>query len=397
MTKTLSDTPETPTKDAKLTRTFAYVAVALVVTSWSSAFVFTRYLRLEFDPVSIAMWRNLIAAVILIGISLVAARWNAAVRRDPVLPRGRQWIYVVLCGIGWFFVYHVALNYGVHFIDAGTASILINIGPLFIISFAVLIYGETASRNLVVGVSMAFVGVMLIGFSSDSSTEVSWVGVALCTAAAGLYAFGALTQKPLLRHASALRVTIWTATAGSLAAVPFTVAVADYSEVSASGWWMLVYLGVIPTAVGFVAWAYAVNQIGASVAGSFTYLIPPLAIAMGWIFLGEFPAMLALIGSGVCLLGVIVAKYDPKPKREDSPVEVAKRLSIVDGRRCGWGSIAPSAADRFDGVTSSRLRQRWCILGRSTSPIWCFASPCCRCRHRSCSYLRRRLRSSRGF
>jgi drug/metabolite transporter (DMT)-like permease len=71
--------------------------------------------------------------------------------------------------------------------------------------------------------------------------------------------------------------------------------------------WM-VYLGVFPTAIGFMTWAYALSQTTAGRMGATTYLVPPLAIAIGWALLGETPEALAFLGGALCLGGVVIAR-----------------------------------------------------------------------------------------
>ena len=75
---------------------------------------------------------------------------------------------------------------------------------------------------------------------------------------------------------------------------------------SALAW--TVYLGIVPTAIGFIAWAYALSRTTAGRMGSTTYLVTPIAIALGWLLLGETPPALALLGGVLCLAGVAVAR-----------------------------------------------------------------------------------------
>jgi len=70
----------------------------------------------------------------------------------------------------------------------------------------------------------------------------------------------------------------------------------------------MVYLGVFPTAVGFMTWAYALSRTTAGRMGATTYLVAPLAILMGWAFLSETPAALAFLGGALCLGGVVLAR-----------------------------------------------------------------------------------------
>jgi drug/metabolite transporter (DMT)-like permease len=63
-----------------------------------------------------------------------------------------------------------------------------------------------------------------------------------------------------------------------------------------------------PTAVAFTTWAYALSMTTAGRMGATTYLVPPLAILLGWAMLDESPAGLAFVGGAVCLAGVIIAR-----------------------------------------------------------------------------------------
>jgi drug/metabolite transporter (DMT)-like permease len=69
-----------------------------------------------------------------------------------------------------------------------------------------------------------------------------------------------------------------------------------------------IYLGVGPTAIGFVLWAFALNRTTAGRLGSLTYLAPPIAILLGWAILGETPPWLAVAGGALCLGGVVLAR-----------------------------------------------------------------------------------------
>jgi drug/metabolite transporter (DMT)-like permease len=75
--------------------------------------------------------------------------------------------------------------------------------------------------------------------------------------------------------------------------------------------WM-VYLGLFPTAVAFTTWAYALARTSAGKAGATTYLVPPLAVFLSWLFLGEVPAALAFCGGALCLLGVAFTRRGPR-------------------------------------------------------------------------------------
>jgi drug/metabolite transporter (DMT)-like permease len=74
----------------------------------------------------------------------------------------------------------------------------------------------------------------------------------------------------------------------------------------------MVYLGAFPTALAFTTWAYALRRTSAGRLGATTYLVPPIAVLMGWVLLGESPALLAIAGGALCLVGVYVARRAPR-------------------------------------------------------------------------------------
>jgi len=70
----------------------------------------------------------------------------------------------------------------------------------------------------------------------------------------------------------------------------------------------MVYLAIAPMAIGFLTWGYALARTTAGRMGSMTYLVPPIAVLLGWLILAESPPTLALAGGAMCLVGVFIAQ-----------------------------------------------------------------------------------------
>ncbi|RBY93415.1 EamA/RhaT family transporter [Blastococcus sp. TF02-8] len=285
------------------------LAVVVTVLSWASAFIGIRAVGDDLAPGALALGRLLVGTLVL---GLLVSR------RGWVRPSRADWRLLVVCGVGWFGVYNVALNAAERHLDAGTTAMLVNIGPILIALFAGLWLGEGFPRPLVVGIAIAFAGVLLIGLATRGA-GADLLGVVLCLVAAFTYAVGVVAQKPLLGRLPGLQVTFTACAIGAVCCLPWAGAlVADLGDAPAASVAGMVYLGVVPTALAFSTWAFALSRMDAGRLGVTTYVVPPLVILFGWLLLDEAPPALALLGGVVCLVGVAVSRA--RARRRAAPV-----------------------------------------------------------------------------
>jgi drug/metabolite transporter (DMT)-like permease len=137
----------------------ALVAALVTVTVWASAFVGIRAAGKELSPGSIALGRLLVSCAVLCGVALV--------RREP-LPRRRDLAAIAAYGVLWLGVYSITLNAAERRVDAGTAAMLINTGPILIAVLAGIFLKEGFPRWLFAGGAVAFAGIVLIGLGARS-------------------------------------------------------------------------------------------------------------------------------------------------------------------------------------------------------------------------------------
>jgi drug/metabolite transporter (DMT)-like permease len=288
---------------APRTELLALGAAGVTLVLWASAFVGIRAAGDHFSPGALALGRMTVAAAVL-GLFVV-------VRREP-LPRVRDLPLIALCGLLWFAAYMVLLNAAERRVDAGTAAMLVNIGPVLIALLAGFLLGEGFPRALFAGCAVAFAGVAVIATATSDGGASGGYGTLLCVLAALGYAGGVVTQKIVLRRVSALQTVFLCCVAGALAcawAAPSLVRGLGAAPASSAAW--LVYLGVAPTAIGFMTWAYALARTNAGRLAATTYLVPAISILLGWALLAETPPALALVGGAICLAGVAVARRRP--------------------------------------------------------------------------------------
>lgn len=284
---------DTPRLDG---RTLALIGVALV--TWSSAYAAIAYALPAFTPGEVAFARLAIG-------SLCFALWLLA--RRPVLPARRDWPQLALLGVLGLTVYHLALNYAETRIASGTAAILISLVPAATAAFSALWLRERLPVRTLVGLGVALVGVVMVVLASGKQVRFQPMAalVLVSVVVSAIYFVG---QKPLFARSSVFGVTAFTFFAGTLGALPFALhlpqalAAAPWPRIGA-----LLWLGFAPTFLGYIAWNIAIHRSSASQVSSFIYFSPPIAVLIGWVWLGERPGLLTLVGGAVTVGGVILA------------------------------------------------------------------------------------------
>lgn len=292
------------------------VAALVTVVLWASAFVAIRHVGHAVSPGALTLGRLVVGSVVL-GLLMLS-------RRGP-LPKRRSWPRLLATGVLWFGVYNVALNAAERRVDAGTASMLVNVGPVLIAVLAGVVLGEGFPRRLLAGSVVAFAGVVVIGVATSHRQGADLTGVLLCLVAAVAYSVAVVLEKPLLAELPALQVTWLACTIGAVACLPFAPAlIRDLGHARADTWLWIGYLGLFPTALAFTTWAYALARTTAGRLGATTYLVPPVAILLSWLLLGETPAGLAFAGGALCVAGVYLSRRAPRTRAIVAPAaEVA--------------------------------------------------------------------------
>jgi drug/metabolite transporter (DMT)-like permease len=288
-----------------------------VVVLWASAFPAIRLASPQLGVIGLSFVRVAIAAIVLLAIAPLA-KVRLPARRD-ILP---------ILGAAFFGMtaYQVLLNAGELSVPAGTSSIIVAAAPLVSVVIATVAFGERMTRLKIIGSVVAVSGVIAVSLarSGVSVSAVIWIVIAAAIAQ-GIY--HPLTRS-LLRRYSPLEVATYCMTAGALLLLP-AVPFGWHSLESANGaaWLGAVYLGVLPSAVGFVLWGYAVARLPMATSTAMLYLVPPVAVFLAWLWLGEVPILGELIGGAVVILGVVT-------------IGLGDRIRALGRERYSWGSRA---------------------------------------------------------
>jgi drug/metabolite transporter (DMT)-like permease len=276
-------------------RAFLYVCIAML--TWSSAYAAIAYGLDGFTPGEVAFARLLLG-------SICFGLWMRV--RGLALPPPAAWPPLLALGVFGLSVYHLCLNYAETRIASGTAAIIIALSPAATAAASALWLHERLSARAVAGLAVALVGVVLVVLTSGNTMNFQpRAALALLSVlATAVYFVG---QKPFSGRYGAEAVTTVTFFGGTLGALPFglgllhALVAAPLSRTAA-----LLWLGLAPTFLGYLTWNMAIHRASVSKVSSFIYFSTPIALVIGWLWLGERPGGVTLIGGAIVVVGVVL-------------------------------------------------------------------------------------------
>src|SRR3990167_6183460 len=276
------------------------LAIVITILSWSSSFVFIRFCLHDYSPGELALFRYLIVSATMLIFYVRLKK-----RTKPTFRQFLQLFFLGFFGIG---LYMIALNYGEITVTASITSFIIGMNPIVSMLWAMLFFSEKIAAKRWLGVGVSVIGLLTIAIATFHHDSINWgIGYILfAVLCAGIYNVG---QKPLLSTFHPIEVAAFSAWSGTLVMLVFFPSlIHQIPHASPGATWSVVYLGIVPGAIGYAAWSYAISsEIPASKVVLSLYVLPLFSTLLGWLMLGEMPSLMELMGGCIVLLGALAA------------------------------------------------------------------------------------------
>ncbi|MFP3680643.1 DMT family transporter [Pseudomonas sp. SIMBA_041] len=280
------------------------LAMAFVIACWGYSPTGIHIGLQAYDPGHLALLRFLIASAFM---AVIAAFKGIS------LPRLRDLPLLMVLGFFAVSLHHVVLNIGQQHVSAGASSVLAQSTPLFSTLLARFVFKDRVSFWRWGCIVAGLVGVVIVVAGDRGLGSVDVHGWLILLAAVSWSFYFALQKHQTGRYDGLTLVcyTVWSGTALLLIYLPGLAS--EVVGAPAHVQWAVMALGVFPSALAYLAWAFVLAHVDLSRASMTLYLIPPTAMAMAAYALGEQPTLTVGVGALVVLISVLALNLERRP------------------------------------------------------------------------------------
>ncbi|MGE8153495.1 DMT family transporter [Pseudomonas vancouverensis] len=289
----LTHTPVSPLK--------IILAMAFVVACWGFSPTGIHIGLQAYDPVHLALARFLLASLFMAVI---------AVFKGIRLPKWRD--VPLMMGLGFFAVslHHVAINFGQQGVSAGASSVLAQTTPLFSTLLARFVFKDRVSAWRWSCVLLGLIGAVIVVAGDHGLGSIDAHGLLILLAAVSWSLYFALQKHHSGRY-DGLTLVCYTVWSGTLLLLVFLPGLLDQvARAPMRVQFAVIALGVFPSALAYLAWAYVLAHVDLSRATMTLYLTPPTAMVIASFILGERPTLMIVVGGLVVLTSVLALNLE---------------------------------------------------------------------------------------
>lgn len=289
----------------------AYLVLLVTNLVYATSYVATRIVLDDVPPALLALIRLVIGAGILVPLSRLRSRVATPVAR------GDGW-RIVWMGVFGFAGAFAFTHWGIARSTATNAALLIIVEPLAIMLLGPAVLGERLTRREKVGAAVALLGTLVVvvnGIPGVTRALVPhWRGDLLLVLSGLGYASYSLIGRGVLARRDPLDLTARSIVWGAVAMAP--LALLEWWDglrpaLTAGGGAGALYLGVVITALGYLAWNWGLARVEASRAAVFLTVQPIAGALLGVLLLHEPLTLFTALGGVLVVLGLWLTATGP--------------------------------------------------------------------------------------
>jgi drug/metabolite transporter (DMT)-like permease len=281
--------------------------IAAMVLMWSFNFIVGKVALRHFDPLTLAAFRVILSALILVPIYLARPRKRAFGREDA-----GKFIQLGLLGVA---LNQVCFTIGLNYTTVAHSSLIIGMGPIYVLLLAWFQGLEAVTLKKLGGMLLAFSGVAVLAAEHGLDLRGgTLVGDLITLAGSWAFAFYTVLGKKAAKKYESVEMNFFNYLAGAVVIAPLAVRQAlqfDWAGPGVQGWAALVYMAALASVAAYLIYFWALRHVAASRLVAFGYLHPVLATVLGIVLLGERLTMHLLVGGGLVLVGVYLTEVAP--------------------------------------------------------------------------------------
>ncbi len=299
-------------------KTKIWIALLALYIVWGSTYLAIRFAVESIPPFFHAGLRFLIAGLILL-------TWRKAAG-DP-LPTRKQWAALFVVGTLLLLGGNGLVSWAEQTIPSGIAALIVGAVPMFlVIAEAIRPGGVKPTPRVIIGLLIGFFGIYLLVGPSEFSggMHLNPLGVIALLAAASLWATGSIYSKHADLPKSALMMTGGEMLMGSISLFLVSLLTGElkgfsFAQVTTNSWLGLAYLITIGSMIGFVSYAWLLQNAPISLVATYAYVNPLVAVFLGFLFASEDLSLRILAASIIIIGSVVFINSGSKPKVQTEP------------------------------------------------------------------------------
>jgi drug/metabolite transporter (DMT)-like permease len=291
------------------------LSIGFVILIWAVNFIAAKIGLRSLPAATLASFRVVLAGAVMVPCYLLCSRLPAfrevvEVRRRKLSP-GDLWIFLYM-GFFGVTINQICFTVGLRYTSVSHASVIVGMGPIYTLIFAVLFKLEAATWRKAIGMILAFAGIAVMASENGISPHSpSVLGDAITMTGSIGFAMYMVLGKRLGGRYDPLTMTAFSHYAGALLVLPVAIyrafalgSAEHWHAIAWSGWAALSYMVIFSSAVAYLFYFWLLGYLEASQLSASTYLLPVVATVLGILWLGEEGSWSQVLGGALALGGV---------------------------------------------------------------------------------------------